>query len=179
MHLSTYAQTIEGFARYPQEVGTRYARLGLIGEAGEIANQVKKIWRDDDGLVTDDRCAKLVDELGDVLWYAVRLAHHLGVDVGQLEPVIGDTEVFSIIDFEVTDIFTATERLLLVAAAPLALPLDVKRHEKVEFVQELLNAIADMADYLDADIDELAQLNVDKLNGRIERGTLQGSGDGR
>lgn len=48
--------------------------LSLAGEAGELANQAKKIWRDDRGIVTDQRRAKLLDELGDVLAYASSLA---------------------------------------------------------------------------------------------------------
>jgi NTP pyrophosphatase (non-canonical NTP hydrolase) len=36
-----------------------------------------------------------------------------------------------------------------------------------------------LANYYDSDLDEVLQKNVDKLNGREERGTLQGSGDER
>lgn len=179
MNLQTYADTIANFARYPEDVAVRYARLGMIGEAGEIANQVKKIWRDDAGVLSADRQVKLRDELGDVLWYVVRLAHHLDVNVGTLMPMIGDPDVEDITGFPIIDIFSATERLLMTTMASLVLPADIKRHEKVDYVQELLNAVGDVADYLETDIDELAQLNVDKLTGRVERGTLGGSGDNR
>ena len=48
------------------------------GEGGEVANEVKKIYRDDAGFVTEDRRAKIADELGDVLWYVAELAHQIG-----------------------------------------------------------------------------------------------------
>ncbi len=49
----------------------------MAGEAGEVANQVKKIIRDDSGQVTDERKNKIVDELGDVLWYVAAIATDL------------------------------------------------------------------------------------------------------
>jgi NTP pyrophosphatase (non-canonical NTP hydrolase) len=66
--------------------GLHYATLGLVGEGGEIANQVKKIKRDDQGIITDERRMKIIDELGDVLWYAQAIADELQVP-GGLETV--------------------------------------------------------------------------------------------
>lgn len=51
-----------------------YTTLGLVGEAGEIANKVKKIIRDSGGVVTDEIKGILAGEIGDVLWYTARLA---------------------------------------------------------------------------------------------------------
>jgi NTP pyrophosphatase (non-canonical NTP hydrolase) len=44
-----------------------YVSLGLAGEAGEIANKVKKVMRDG----TYDK-KDVMNELGDVLWYLAR-----------------------------------------------------------------------------------------------------------
>lgn len=55
-----------------------YVTLGLTGEAGEIANKVKKILRDKGGNVTDEDRTELSKELGDVLWYLARLADEIG-----------------------------------------------------------------------------------------------------
>lgn len=68
------------FAGLGSTQGLMYVGLGLAGEAGEIANQIKKITRDDGAMVTADRRAKIHDELGDVMWYWLRLCKELGFD---------------------------------------------------------------------------------------------------
>jgi NTP pyrophosphatase (non-canonical NTP hydrolase) len=58
-----------------------YCALGLAGEAGEIANKVKKLIRDGDTAELRD---KIRAEVGDALWYLARLADELGVQLGDL-----------------------------------------------------------------------------------------------
>lgn len=55
-----------------------YVALGLVGEAGEVANKVKKILRDKGGTVTDEDRTELSKEVGDVLWYLTRFADEIG-----------------------------------------------------------------------------------------------------
>lgn len=85
-----------------------YTVLGLVGEAGEIANKAKKVIRDGAGKISDEFKEDMKSENGDCLWY-----------------------------------------------------------------------IANMANELNLDLDDIAQSNLDKLFGRKERGTLSGSGDKR
>jgi len=51
--------------------------LGLAGEAGEIANKMKKVARDGYVLEISDLRA----ELGDVLWYVAALAADYDIDL--------------------------------------------------------------------------------------------------
>lgn len=53
--------------------GLTYTVLALCGEAGELANVLKKSLRKG---VEPDR-EKMLDELGDVLWYAAAVASEL------------------------------------------------------------------------------------------------------
>lgn len=68
------------FAGKGDTQGLMYVGLGLAGEAGEIANQIKKVARDDGSVVSPERRAKITDEIGDVFWYLLRLCYELGLD---------------------------------------------------------------------------------------------------
>lgn len=51
--------------------------LGLVGEAGEVAEKIKKLHRNNGGAMNDNERQELLKELGDVLWYVSALAHYL------------------------------------------------------------------------------------------------------
>ena len=109
MTLTEYQRKAAKTAIYKEEHRMVYPALGLTGEAGEIANKVKKILRDDyDSVELMAKKLELSKEIGDVLWYCAALADDLGFDLC-----------------------------------------------------------------------EIAQKNLDKLQSRAERGTIQGSGDNR
>src|SRR4051812_42196081 len=72
-----------------QTLGPGYLALSLMGEAGEVADVIKKLWRSEsrmgepDGFasVPEESRARLADELADVIILSVVLANHLGIDV--------------------------------------------------------------------------------------------------
>lgn len=110
MKLNDYQNDATTTAIYPGKgttTGLLYVALGL-GEAGEVQGKVKKILRDDDGVLTREKGLAIAKELGDLLWYVANAAEELGYD-----------------------------------------------------------------------LEHIAQMNLDKLFDRQERGTLQGSGDNR
>lgn len=95
-------------SRLHKLLSTLYCTLGLIGEAGEIAEKIKKIIRDKNCEVSEEDRTLLVKEDGDCVWYSGALA--------------------------------------------------------VE---------------LDSSLEQVAQVNIEKLQSRKQRGVLQGSGDNR
>ena len=74
-----YSEFAEKTAIYPEEAEIVYPALGLAGEAGEVANKVKKMIRDD----RLDRDA-IASELGDCLWYIAALCRDLNVDMASV-----------------------------------------------------------------------------------------------
>lgn len=109
-HITTfddYQSATQAFVRY-QCGDFVYPALGLAGEAGEVADKVKKVIRDKEGTLDYATRREIAFELGDVLWYLAREAEEMGYTLA-----------------------------------------------------------------------EIATMNIDKLNDRKIRGTLQGSGDNR
>ena len=58
--------------------------LGLTGEAGELANIIKKIIRDKQGAVGEGDIQKITEKLGDTLYYLAVLAEYYGVDLEEI-----------------------------------------------------------------------------------------------
>lgn len=78
--IKDYQEKTRETAMYPENQALEYLALGLNGEAGEVAEKLKKHIRD--GKELDEDFAK---ELGDVLWYLVRLVDEMD---GDMEEVI-------------------------------------------------------------------------------------------
>ena len=61
-----------------------YPTFGITGEAGEMADKVKKIFRDHDGKLSPEMRHDLILELGDILWYMAKMARALGVTLDEV-----------------------------------------------------------------------------------------------
>ena len=85
MTFDEYQTEASATALYPNRMkNLEYPTLGLAGEAGEVANIVKKIQRDHGGVITEEVRGKLQDELGDVLWYISACADELGLTLDEI-----------------------------------------------------------------------------------------------
>jgi len=104
LNTDEYSAWVEGKIMTEGETRLIENTLGLVGEAGEVAEKIKKLLRDK----TRFSSADIIKELGDVVFYATALAN-----------------------------------------------------------------------YYDANLQEVIETNIDKLDGREKRGTLGGSGDNR
>ena len=84
MTFNNYQTNASRTAFYPRvfkNQGLYYTALGLAGEAGEVANKVKKVMRDNNGNLEEKAKAEIFDELGDVLWYCATIADEIGVNL--------------------------------------------------------------------------------------------------
>ena len=82
--LDMYQQVAKTMAIYPREQAIIYPTLGLTGEAGEVANKVKKIIRDGTNKTSEDMVQAISSEIGDCLWYIAVLADDVGVKLSDI-----------------------------------------------------------------------------------------------
>lgn len=89
MKMTSYQVESRKTAFYPRDAGglPTYPALKLAGEAGEVAEKIGKVIRDEGGVITPDRRQDIMEELGDVLWYVSNLAGDLGLDLEDVAQV--------------------------------------------------------------------------------------------
>lgn len=80
MTFDEYQKESRKTAKYPN-IGNNfvYPTLGLSGESGEVAEKIKKVLRDKNGIIDEATRAEITKELGDVLWYLSQIASELGL----------------------------------------------------------------------------------------------------
>jgi len=61
-----------------------YLSLGLVGEAGELSNKIKKLIRDSVGEISDELRKDLSKEIGDCLWYIANICTELQLDLNEI-----------------------------------------------------------------------------------------------
>ena len=84
MNINDYQQQAAASAIYPRTMGVVYPTLGLTGEAGEVAEKVKKVIRDHQGQLSPEAKVEIGKELGDVLWYVAAIASDLGFTLSDI-----------------------------------------------------------------------------------------------
>ena len=76
MNIKDYSEEVEKLVITVANTRLVENTLGLVGEAGEVAEKIKKFIRDEDYSKED-----IVKELGDVLFYVTALTNHIGSDL--------------------------------------------------------------------------------------------------
>lgn len=87
MNFNDYQKEALKTAVFPPSEALAYLSLGLVGEAGEVANKIKKVIRgdyDDDPWAFEQAMDKAGAELGDIIWYIAVLADELGLSLSDV-----------------------------------------------------------------------------------------------
>lgn len=77
-------KTPDALVGTPHCVSVMYAAMALAGEAGEAANEVKKVIHSESGVFSQSRRDSLLLELGDVIWYATKMGALLGYSLDDI-----------------------------------------------------------------------------------------------
>ena len=88
MDLNDYQAASLQTAVYPDQGSNFvYPALGLVGEAGEVADKLKKVLRDNNGILTNRVRDEVAKEIGDVLWYVSVLAYEMDYDLNAIAQI--------------------------------------------------------------------------------------------
>lgn len=89
MTFDEYQEVAYTTAVYPKtdRMPLAYPALGLAGEAGEVAEKIKKLARDHKGKLTSPYREEIIRELGDVLWYISAIAWDMSVPLSKVVEV--------------------------------------------------------------------------------------------
>jgi len=77
MNFNEYQDAAKSTDIYPVDHALVCHALGLTNEAGEVAGKIKKIYRDENGIIYKHREREIAQELGDVLWYLAMVANDI------------------------------------------------------------------------------------------------------
>lgn len=85
MDFKEYQKLSRETAIYPQKDNNFiYPTLGLAGESGEVAEKIKKVIRDNGGVLNPEKKEELKKELGDVLWYLSQIATEIDLSLDEV-----------------------------------------------------------------------------------------------
>jgi NTP pyrophosphatase (non-canonical NTP hydrolase) len=132
----------------------RFLALALCGEAGEVANLIKKKWRGDD---VPDFDAKLREELGDVYAYMILFGMSFGIEIKSNEiyggsPVSGDEGLYFLCSSLCSKLGKVVDSLLMPWAADEGASLTVELRNRTVVANLVL---CTLAKHCNIDLDEV------------------------
>jgi len=85
MDFNEYQKQAWKTAMYPNKGNNIiYPTLGLGGESGEVLEKIKKIMRDNNMNISNEKKEELMKEIGDVLWYIAALTTELKLNLNEI-----------------------------------------------------------------------------------------------
>ena|SRR3990167_2843324 len=85
MDFSEYQKKAWETAIYPNKGNNIiYPTLGIGGETGEVLEKIKKIIRDENFSINEEKKEELIKEIGDILWYIAALSTELKLNLNDI-----------------------------------------------------------------------------------------------
>ena len=176
MDFSQYQQEANKTAIYPnQGKNLVYATLGLLEEAGEVAEKV--------GTGRQINNEDVVKELGDVLWYLSCCCTEMGVNLKVIYQKSLTKEAPKSVKSLIATLFQATSKVAGKVKKTIrddkGILQESKKAEIIEHLAVSMICLSILSETLNSSLEEVASKNLEKLLDRKDRGALKGSGDNR
>lgn len=139
-----------------------YVRLGIIEESGEIAGKIKRLYRGD--YTEEVFREQMAKELGDLNWYLTLYAHLNKKPISKYRPPRNTSLIDSIDKLEIL------KAHLTKAKNPL---------HKDRIINTMVGTVIDLSNNCGYTMEEILQININKIISRYNRGKIRGEGDER
>lgn len=148
-----------------------YFMLGIFGELGELAEKVKKVIRDKDGIYDEETLHLLHLDLGDICWYVAQYAAVRSV-------VLEDCKLdgFSIIENNLPAVLI---QLGVNVGDMLSFRLHEASGEHMYRIGKVIRSLGGIAHLLGTRLEDILDMNIEKTHSRLARNVLHGNGDER
>lgn len=190
MDLYEYQEKARSTAIYLDIEGSRmiYPALGIVGECGEVVEKTKKLIRDANWDMTDDRKAAIAKELGDCCWYLANICCDTNHDLGMMYEMKGYVILHQIRDLPFPRIALHMSRHASIVATILedwyynrGGHIANRGHytELPQSLSHIITCIEEIARRCDFTLEDIYTTNIAKLLQRKKKGTIKGDGDER
>lgn len=171
MTIQQYQEKCITTATYPRFGNGNYIYpfLGLSGEFGEF-------YEKQDNYIYDEIEQK--KEMGDVMWYLVIISYELGIDMERLRDTEESINTFDV-GYKLKDGFLLISKFAEYLKKVERDGNDISAIQVTNFVREIYKRLMLYKKFRGWELDEILQMNIDKLQDRKERNVLHGSGDNR
>lgn len=165
MNIKEYIPIVKKTEIYPEKVNVVYLYLGLTGELSELRDSLE----DYNNGKTDIN--SVVQEVGDVMWYIVSISERLNISTVYL--VNNFKEIISNVGIVRTDHIAEDIKKYYRDGKP------IDKIKVMHCLGYVLYSLEDFLSVLDYTIEEILQLNYDKLTKRFNESKLHGDGSNR
>lgn len=190
MDLAEFQKHAVTFAAYTQVDGaiTLYPSLGIVGECGEVTEKIKKMIRDDNWIMTQDRREEIAKELGDCCWYLANICNDIDRELSLMCDMTSSSMLHHIRNLKLPQLTIHMNRHAVLIACRLQdwyYECNSRRAEYMAYedlpnhISNVITCITEIATICGFTLSEICQKNIDKLTSRKKRNKLSGSGDSR
>ena len=180
MNIQTYERKLAEWDKYPDSVKPTIYLLGGFGELGECVEKILNYY-DRFGKL-EKRQFKIAWEIGDVYWYVFRFTNALGfnhseimkVRVGIKKSKSPKTTILRVV-VEIGKISNDFKKIFRDHGGK----LEKRQMEYAEKLARLIKYLNYFVEQIGFTVDEVLEMNYEKLDSRSMRNKIRGSGDHR
>jgi NTP pyrophosphatase (non-canonical NTP hydrolase) len=188
--LSEYQKKARSTAIYTDIENSRmiYPALGIIGECGEVSDKIKKLIRDNNWNMTDNRKSAIGKELGDCCWYLANICCETCLDLSMIYEMRGAYIIHKVRTLMLPQLVLHMNQHAIAVANALQewyYKFGGRPNERDRFIEipdhlsHIISCVEEIGRRCDFTLEAICVANIENLTGRKERGTLKGNGDDR